>query len=140
MLSEALKMKYPPLCGGIFIFLTENHAIVAWLDRALAMSRKKNGLNKEKRATCASPPSDEGGGFLRSKKTEGERRGAEWGVSLSLPQSSLTLGQLARREAAPFCLLRRHFPRLTGESPSSEGAEQGATSITRLRVAVRLMR
>ena len=30
--------------------------------------------------------------------------------------------QLARREAAPFCRLRRHFPRSTGELPSSEGA------------------
>ena len=80
-----------------FLFVTENHAIVAWLDRALAMSRKKNGLKKEQRATCASPPSDEGGGFLRSKKTEGERIGAEWEVSLSLPQSSLTLGQLPRQ-------------------------------------------
>ena len=33
--------------------------------------------------------------------------------SLSQP----TADSFARRETAPFCLLRRHFPRLAGESP-----------------------
>ena len=43
------------------------------------------------------PPSDEGGGFCRRQKTEGENNSAELEVSLSLPQSSLTLRQLPRQ-------------------------------------------
>ena len=49
------KMKYPPLCGGIFI-VNENHAIVAWLKRALAMNRNERQTQK---ALYVLPPSDE---------------------------------------------------------------------------------
>ena len=64
-------------------------------------------------AVTVLPPSDEGGGFCRRQKTEGERSGAEWEVSLSLPQSSLTLRQLPRQRE-PKSKRRRERKTCTG--------------------------
>ena len=51
----------------------ENHAIVAWFKRALAINRNRRNQRQTQKVFYVMPPSDEGGGFLRSKKTEGEK-------------------------------------------------------------------
>ena len=55
------------------VFVNENHAIVAWFKRGLAMNRNRRNQRQTQKVFYVMPPSDEGGGFLRSKKTEGEK-------------------------------------------------------------------
>ncbi|MBP3381441.1 MAG: hypothetical protein J6L00_02250, partial [Clostridia bacterium] len=48
-----------------FLFANENHAIVAWFKRALAMNRNRRNQRQTQKVFYVMPPSDEGGGFLR---------------------------------------------------------------------------
>ena len=44
---------------AIRFFVNENHAIVAWFKRALAMNRNRGNQKQAQKARYALPPSDE---------------------------------------------------------------------------------
>ena len=70
------------------------------------------------------PPSDEGGGFRQRRKTEREKGSSVTG-SRRLLTSRLSLSHFLAKMPAPFCRLRRHFPRQAGESTLIRGSLSG---------------